>query len=149
MPCAFRVDNMYYVAFHLTGEDVAIKDERPDKEPIIYRDLFLFCTLASSLSDIIIQKLRCNVELIVDEFGKKLLEELDYHTSNIEDILENFKMTLLSKFLRAVPTLPSLAGVSIQDSKYALFSHQFSSMRAYQVFSTYSDKRRIRNLPIY
>lgn len=52
--------------------------QRPDIEPIIYRDLFLFRTLASFLNGISLQKLGCNAELIVDEFGEKLLEELDY-----------------------------------------------------------------------
>ena len=52
--------------------------QRPQIEPIIYRDLFLFRTLASFLNGISLQKLGCNAELIVDEFGEKLLEELDY-----------------------------------------------------------------------
>jgi aarF domain-containing kinase len=52
--------------------------QRPGIEPIIYRDLFLFRTLASFLNGISLQKLGCNAELIVDEFGEKLLEELDY-----------------------------------------------------------------------
>lgn len=52
--------------------------QRPDIEPIIYRDLFLFRNLASFLNGISLQKLGCNAELIVDEFGEKLLEELDY-----------------------------------------------------------------------
>jgi predicted unusual protein kinase regulating ubiquinone biosynthesis (AarF/ABC1/UbiB family) len=51
---------------------------RPGIEPIIYRDLFLFRKLASFLNDISIQKLGCSTELILDEFGEKLLEELDY-----------------------------------------------------------------------
>lgn len=52
--------------------------QRPQIEPIIYRDLFLFRTLASFLNGFSLQKLGCNAELIVDEFGEKLLEELDY-----------------------------------------------------------------------
>lgn len=57
---------------------VLLQVQRPDIEPIIYRDLFLFRTLASFLNGISLQKLGCNAELIVDEFGEKLLEELDY-----------------------------------------------------------------------
>jgi predicted unusual protein kinase regulating ubiquinone biosynthesis (AarF/ABC1/UbiB family) len=52
--------------------------QRPGIEPIIYRDLFLFRTLASLLTGVSIKKLGCNAELIVDEFGEKLLDELDY-----------------------------------------------------------------------
>ena len=52
--------------------------QRPGIEPIIYRDLLLFRTLASFLTEVSLQKLGCNAELIVDEFGEKLLDELDY-----------------------------------------------------------------------
>jgi hypothetical protein len=62
----------------LFGFDVGAQVLRPGIEPIIYRDLFLFRKLASFLNGISIQKLGCNTELIVDEFGEKLLEELDY-----------------------------------------------------------------------
>lgn len=45
------------------------------------------------MNGISLEKLGCNAELIVDEFGEKLLEELDYtlEARNIEDFLENFK----------------------------------------------------------
>ncbi|CAL5321110.1 unnamed protein product [Camellia sinensis] len=85
---------VYRATLRASGEDVAIKVvQRPEIEPIIYRDLFLFRNLASLLNGISLQKLGCNAELIVDEFGEKLLEELDYtlEARNIEDFLENFK----------------------------------------------------------
>ncbi|XP_038712274.1 protein ACTIVITY OF BC1 COMPLEX KINASE 1, chloroplastic-like [Tripterygium wilfordii] len=90
---AASLGQVYKATLRATGEDVAIKVQRPDIEPIIYRDLFLFRTLASFLNGISLQKLGCNAELIVDEFGEKLLEELDYtlEAGNIEDFLENFK----------------------------------------------------------
>ncbi|KAF7817190.1 protein ACTIVITY OF BC1 COMPLEX KINASE 1, chloroplastic isoform X1 [Senna tora] len=90
---AASLGQVYRATLRATGEDVAIKVQRPEIEPIIYRDLFLFRTLASFLNGISIQKLGCNAELIVDEFGEKLLEELDYtlEARNIEDFIENFK----------------------------------------------------------
>ncbi|KAJ4763871.1 Protein kinase superfamily protein [Rhynchospora pubera] len=90
---AASLGQVYRATLRDTGEDVAIKVLRPGIEPIIYRDLFLFRTLASFLNGISLQKLGCNAELIVDEFGEKLLEELDYtlEARNIEDFLENFK----------------------------------------------------------
>ncbi|XP_050218329.1 protein ACTIVITY OF BC1 COMPLEX KINASE 1, chloroplastic isoform X3 [Mercurialis annua] len=90
---AASLGQVYRATLLDTGEDVAIKVLRPEIEPIIYRDLFLFRTLASFLNGISLQKLGCNAELIVDEFGEKLLEELDYtlEARNIEDFLENFK----------------------------------------------------------
>ncbi|XP_059460760.1 protein ACTIVITY OF BC1 COMPLEX KINASE 1, chloroplastic isoform X1 [Corylus avellana] len=90
---AASLGQVYRATLRASGEDVAIKVQRPQIEPIIYRDLFLFRTLASFLNGISLQKLGCNAELIVDEFGEKLLEELDYtlEARNIEDFLENFK----------------------------------------------------------
>uniref|UniRef100_A0A7N0R8M8 Protein kinase domain-containing protein n=2 Tax=Kalanchoe fedtschenkoi TaxID=63787 RepID=A0A7N0R8M8_KALFE len=90
---AASLGQVYKATLRETGEDVAIKVLRPGIEPIIYRDLFLFRTLASFLNGISLQKLGCNAELIVDEFGEKLLEELDYtlEARNIVDFLENFK----------------------------------------------------------
>ncbi|XP_071918457.1 protein ACTIVITY OF BC1 COMPLEX KINASE 1, chloroplastic isoform X1 [Coffea arabica] len=90
---AASLGQVYRATLRASGEDVAIKVQRPEIEPIIYRDLFLFRTLASFLNGISLQKLGCNAELIVDEFGEKLLEELDYtlEARNIEDFLENFK----------------------------------------------------------
>ncbi|KAL1834739.1 hypothetical protein DCAR_0104961 [Daucus carota subsp. sativus] len=90
---AASLGQVYRATLRATGEEVAIKVQRPEIEPIIYRDLFLFRTLASFLNGISLQKLGCNAELIVDEFGEKLLEELDYtlEARNIEDFLENFK----------------------------------------------------------
>ncbi|KAM6561145.1 hypothetical protein CsatA_030384 [Cannabis sativa] len=90
---AASLGQVYRATLRSTGQDVAIKVQRPGIEPIIYRDLFLFRTLASFLNGFSLQKLGCNAELIVDEFGEKLLEELDYtlEARNIEDFLENFK----------------------------------------------------------
>ncbi|KAL3650994.1 Protein ACTIVITY OF BC1 COMPLEX KINASE 1, chloroplastic [Castilleja foliolosa] len=90
---AASLGQVYRATLRSSGEDVAIKVQRPEIEPIIYRDLFLFRTLASFLNGISLQKLGCNAELIVDEFGEKLLEELDYtlEARNIEDFIVNFK----------------------------------------------------------
>ncbi|CAK9312893.1 unnamed protein product [Citrullus colocynthis] len=90
---AASLGQVYRATLRDSGEDVAIKVQRPKIEPIIYQDLFLFRTLASFLNGISLQKLGCNAELIVDEFGEKLLEELDYtlEARNLEDFLENFK----------------------------------------------------------
>lgn len=64
--------------------------QRPNIEPIIYRDLFLFRNLASLLNPFSVQKLGCNAELIVDEFGEKLLEELDYTLVSFRIALNGF-----------------------------------------------------------
>ncbi|KAK9129085.1 hypothetical protein Syun_017882 [Stephania yunnanensis] len=104
---AASLGQVYRATLRDSGEDVAIKVQRPGIEPIIYRDLFLFRTLASFLNGISLQKLGCNAELIVDEFGEKLLEELDYtlEARNIEDFLENFKDDPTVKIPRAYKNL--------------------------------------------
>jgi predicted unusual protein kinase regulating ubiquinone biosynthesis (AarF/ABC1/UbiB family) len=61
-----------------TGEEVAIKVQRPGVEPVIFRDLVIFRALGALVNTVARRRLGCNAELIVDEFGEKLLEELDY-----------------------------------------------------------------------
>ncbi len=61
-----------------TGEEVAIKVQRPGVEPVILRDLFIFRALASLFNGFAQERLGCNAQLIVDEFGEKIMEELDY-----------------------------------------------------------------------
>ena len=69
---------MYKAVLRDTGEEVAVKVQRPDVEPLIFRDLYIFRQLARFVTPFAMRKLGCNAELIVDEFGEKLLEELDY-----------------------------------------------------------------------
>lgn len=69
---------MYKAVLRDTGEEVAVKVQRPGIEPIIFRDLFIFRGLGLCFNTISKQRLGCNAELVVDEFGEKLLEELDY-----------------------------------------------------------------------
>jgi hypothetical protein len=76
-----------------TGQDVAIKVQRPMVEPTIVRDLFIFRTIATVINPIAQRRLGCNAALIIDEFGEKLMEELDYdlEATNIQDFYNNFK----------------------------------------------------------
>lgn len=69
---------MYKAVLRDTGEEVAVKVQRPNVEPLIFRDLYIFRRLARFVTPFAMRKLGCNAELIVDEFGEKLLEELDY-----------------------------------------------------------------------
>ena len=76
-----------------TGEEVAIKVQRPGVEPVIIRDLFIFRTLAALINPLARQRLGCNAALVVDEFGEKLIQELDYELEalNIQDFYDNFR----------------------------------------------------------
>ena len=74
---AASLGQVYKAKLKQTGETVAIKVKRPGIEPIIYRDLVLFRILGGFVNGVARKRLGCNAELIVDEFGEKLLEELD------------------------------------------------------------------------
>ncbi|KIY96963.1 putative aarF domain-containing protein kinase [Monoraphidium neglectum] len=89
---AASLGQVYKAVLRETGEEVAIKVQRPGVEPIIFRDLVIFRALGALVNTIARQRLGCNAELIVDEFGEKLLEELDYmqEARNIEEFRRNF-----------------------------------------------------------
>ena len=90
---AASLGQVYRATLRESGEEVAIKVQRPGIEPIIYRDLLLFRTLAWFINGYSVRALGCNAQLIVDEFGEKLLEELDYvqEGRNLSDFYDNFK----------------------------------------------------------
>lgn len=90
---AASLGQVYKATLRGTGELVAIKVQRPNVAPTIMRDLLIFRSLAWLINPLSVSRLGCNAELIVDEFGQKLLEELDYtlEAQNIEDFYNNFK----------------------------------------------------------
>ncbi|CAL6316249.1 unnamed protein product [Bathycoccus prasinos] len=96
---------VYKAKLKQTGETVAIKVQRPGIEPIIYRDLVLFRILGGFVNGVARKRLGCNAELIVDEFGEKLLEELDYvqEGRNLVDFYENFKNDPIVKIPKFYP----------------------------------------------
>jgi len=89
---AASLGQVYRAVLRETGEAVAVKVQRPGVRPIIMQDLVLFRALAALVTPLALRRLGCNAELIVDEFGEKLLEELDYtqEARNIEDFGRNF-----------------------------------------------------------
>jgi len=104
---AASLGQVYKGVLRDTGEEVAIKVQRPGVEPIIFRDLFIFRWIARILNPIALRRLGCDAELIVDEFGEKLLEELDYiqEARNIEDFRRNFSGDKLVKIPWVRPDL--------------------------------------------
>ena len=75
-----------------TGEDVAIKVQRPKLRPVISLDLYLMRLGASWFAPWLPLNLGHDLSLIVDEFGKKLFEEIDYLNEgrNAEKFADNF-----------------------------------------------------------
>jgi predicted unusual protein kinase regulating ubiquinone biosynthesis (AarF/ABC1/UbiB family) len=90
---AASLGQVYRATLRSSGEEVAVKVQRPGVAPNILRDLVLFRWLGGFLNAYTIRNLGCNAQLIVDEFGEKLLEELDYEQEarNIVDFRANFE----------------------------------------------------------
>ena len=75
-----------------TGEEVAVKVQRPNLRPLISLDLYLMRWGASWLSPWLPLNLGHDLTLIVDEFGIKIFEEIDYlnEARNGEKFAVNF-----------------------------------------------------------
>lgn len=77
-PVAAASLGQVYKAQLLTGEEVAVKVQRPFLLPTLTLDLYLMRWAAGWLSPILPLNLGHDLTLIVDEFGSKLFEEIDY-----------------------------------------------------------------------
>ncbi|EHC09687.1 hypothetical protein CEN49_02630 [Fischerella thermalis CCMEE 5273] len=76
-----------------TGEEVAVKVQRPNLRPVITLDLYLMRWAAGWLAPWLPLNLGHDLRLIVDEFGTKLFEEIDYLNEgrNAEKFATNFR----------------------------------------------------------
>lgn len=76
-----------------SGEEVAVKVQRPNLRPVITLDLYLMRWAAGWLSPWLPLNLGHDLTLIVDEFGTKLFEEIDYINEgrNAEKFASNFR----------------------------------------------------------
>lgn len=92
-PIAAASLGQVYKGVLLSGEEVAVKVQRPNIGPIIKADLCIFRFIASLVNPLARQRLGASAELIVDEFGQKMLEELDYtlEARSIQLFQQNFK----------------------------------------------------------
>jgi predicted unusual protein kinase regulating ubiquinone biosynthesis (AarF/ABC1/UbiB family) len=77
----------------VTGEEVAVKVQRPNLRPVLIKDLYLMRWAASWLAPWLPLNLGHDLTLIVDEFGTKLFEEIDYvnEARNAEKFATNFR----------------------------------------------------------
>ena len=74
---AASLGQVYKATLH-TGEEVAVKVQRPNLRPILNLDLYLMRRLAGIVEPWLPLNLGHDLTLIVDEFGLKLFEEIDY-----------------------------------------------------------------------
>lgn len=89
---AASLGQVYKARLH-SGEEVAVKVQRPNLRPIITLDLYLMRWAAKWLSPWLPLNLGHDLTLIVDEFGIKLFEEMDYLNEgrNAEKFATNFR----------------------------------------------------------
>jgi predicted unusual protein kinase regulating ubiquinone biosynthesis (AarF/ABC1/UbiB family) len=76
----------------MSGEEVAVKVQRPNLRPTLTLDLYLMRWAASWLAPWLPLNLGHDLAMIVDEFGTKLFEEIDYinEARNAEKFANNF-----------------------------------------------------------
>ncbi len=93
LPVAAASLGQVYQARLYTGEEVAVKVQRPNLKPTITLDLYLMRWAAGWLSPWLPLNLGHDLTLIVDEFGTKLFEEIDYlnEARNAEKFATNFR----------------------------------------------------------
>ena len=92
-PIAAASLGQVYRARLRTGEEVAVKVQRPSLLPILTVDLFLLRWASGWIAPLLPLNLGHDLTLIVDEFGTKLFEEIDYLNEgrNAEKFAANFQ----------------------------------------------------------
>lgn len=89
---AASLGQVYRAVLH-SGEEVAVKVQRPNLRPMLALDLYLMRCGAKWLKPWLPLNLGHDLTLIVDEFGNKLFEEIDYINEgrNAEKFAANFR----------------------------------------------------------
>ena len=92
-PVAAASLGQVYKATLYTGEEVAVKVQRPRLIPTLTLDLFILRWVAGWLGPLLPLNLGNSLEAIIDEFGIKLFEEIDYEheATNAERFAGYFK----------------------------------------------------------
>ncbi|MFN5515199.1 MAG: ABC1 kinase family protein [Cyanobacteriota bacterium] len=91
-PVAAASLGQVYRAALYTGEEVAVKVQRPGLRPLLSLDLLIMRWAARQFGQFLPLNMGHDLTLIIDEFGVKLFEEIDYlhEGHNAEKFAENF-----------------------------------------------------------
>ncbi len=124
-PVAAASLGQVYQARLRTGESVAVKVQRPNLLPVLTLDLYLMRWAGGWLAPYLPLNLGHDLTLIVDEFGSKLFEEIDYLNEgrNAEKFAANFQNDITVKVpviywrysSRKVLTLEWISGFKLTD----------------------------------
>ena len=92
-PVAAASLGQVYRAVLYSGEEVAVKVQRPNLEPILTLDLYIMRWGIAKIKSWLPLNLGHDLTLIIDEFGTKLFEEIDYinEGQNAERFALNFQ----------------------------------------------------------
>ncbi len=92
-PVAAASLGQVYKARLYSGQDVAVKVQRPGLAKKLNIDLYIIRRAAKWLGNLLPINLGHDLSLVVDEFGSKLFEEIDYQNEgcNAEHFARNFK----------------------------------------------------------
>lgn len=89
---AASLGQVYKGRLRKSGEEVAVKIQRPGLKEQLSIDMYILRRLSQLVNDWAKRKLGCNITLVVDEFGSKLWEERSYVAEawNAKDFAQNF-----------------------------------------------------------
>jgi predicted unusual protein kinase regulating ubiquinone biosynthesis (AarF/ABC1/UbiB family) len=126
-PIAAASLGQVYKAKLYSGEEVAVKVQRPNLKPTLILDLYLMRWFARNFGWLLPVNIGDDLALIVDEFGTKLFEETDYENeaNNAEKFADNFKDDPMVKVpiiyrdysSHRVLTLEWIDGVKLTDTE--------------------------------
>ncbi len=124
-PIAAASLGQVYKAVLYSGEEVAVKVQRPNLRPTLALDLYLMRWGATNFGRLLPLNLGHDLTLIIDEFGIKLFEEVDYlnEARNAEKFATHFQNNLEVKVpkiywrysSRRVLTLEWINGYKLTD----------------------------------
>ena len=119
------IGQVYKAKLKSTGEEVAVKVQKPNSKEIIESDVTIMKFLAKRIDKFFAKTRTYNFPAMINEFEKSVFKELDYNEEvrNMQNITENFKDVRYIKIPHAyteycsekVLTMELIKGVEVTD----------------------------------